>query len=44
VHETIPALINVLRDRGVELTRLATHHATLEDVFLNLTGRTLRDE
>jgi ABC-2 type transport system ATP-binding protein len=44
VHETIPALIGVLREHGVELTRLVTHHATLEDVFLHLTGRTLRDE
>jgi ABC-2 type transport system ATP-binding protein len=44
VHETVPALIGMLRDRGIELTQLATHHATLEDVFLHLTGRTLRDE
>jgi ABC-2 type transport system ATP-binding protein len=44
VHETVPALIGVLREQGVGLAQLATHHATLEDVFLNLTGRTLRDE
>jgi len=25
------------------LTRLSTHHATLEDVFVSLTGRQLRD-
>jgi hypothetical protein len=25
------------------LTSLSTHHATLEDVFVNLTGRHLRD-
>jgi ABC-2 type transport system ATP-binding protein len=44
IHETVPALIGLLRERGVELTELVTHHATLEDVFLHLTGRTLRDE
>jgi len=26
------------------LTALVTHHATLEDLFLSLTGRHLRDE
>jgi ABC-2 type transport system ATP-binding protein len=44
IHEAVPALMALLRDRGAELTQLATHHATLEDVFLHLTGRTLRDE
>jgi ABC-2 type transport system ATP-binding protein len=44
IHETVPALINLLRERRIELTELLTHHATLEDVFLHLTGRTLRDE
>jgi ABC-2 type transport system ATP-binding protein len=44
VHETVPSLMALLRDRGVELSELATHHATLEDVFLSLTGRHLRDE
>ena len=29
---------------GGTLTQLATHEATLEDVFLHLTGRSLRDE
>jgi ABC-2 type transport system ATP-binding protein len=44
VHETVPALLKLLNDRGAALTQLATHHATLEDVFLHLTGRSLRDE
>jgi ABC-2 type transport system ATP-binding protein len=44
IHETVPALIGLLRERGIELTELVTHHATLEDVFLHLTGRTLRSE
>jgi ABC-2 type transport system ATP-binding protein len=42
-HTAVPALLALLGREGVELTRLATHHATLEDVFLSLTGRSLRD-
>ena len=44
VHRTVPALLAVLAERGAEPTHLTTHHATLEDVFMALTGRTLRDE
>ena len=33
-----------LRRQGVQLTELRTHSATLEDVFVALTGRHLRDE
>ena len=43
-HEAMPALIILLRDRGAALTELTTHRATLEDVFIALTGRHLRDE
>ncbi|MSR35624.1 MAG: ABC transporter ATP-binding protein [Gemmatimonadetes bacterium] len=43
-HEAMPALISLLRDRGAALTELTTHRATLEDVFISLTGRHLRDE
>ena len=43
VHETVPALMQVLSGRGAVLSELATHHATLEDVFMSLTGRHLRD-
>ena len=42
-HTAVPALLALLGREGTELTRLTTHHATLEDVFLNLTGRSLRD-
>jgi hypothetical protein len=28
---------------GLQPSRLATHHATLEDVFVSLTGRALRE-
>jgi ABC-2 type transport system ATP-binding protein len=43
VHRAIPALLALLERRGAELSMLATHHATLEDVFVSLTGRQLRD-
>lgn len=43
VHRTVPALMALLERRGAELSLLATHHATLEDVFVALTGRHLRD-
>jgi ABC-2 type transport system ATP-binding protein len=43
-HTTVPALLALLAARQAPLTQLATHHATLEDVFLHLTGRSLRDE
>ncbi len=42
-HRAVPALMAELERRGVELTELVTHHATLEDLFLSLTGRHLRD-
>ncbi len=44
VHRAVPGLLAELQRRGVELTALVTHHATLEDLFLSLTGRHLRDE
>jgi ABC-2 type transport system ATP-binding protein len=43
-HTTIPALLNVVRERGWELAHLTTRHASLEDVFVRLTGRHLRED
>jgi ABC-2 type transport system ATP-binding protein len=43
-HLAIPALLAELARQRAELSSLTTHHATLEDVFVSLTGRTLRDE
>jgi len=43
-HLAIPALISCLRDAGVSLARLTTRHASLEDVFVTLTGRHLRED
>jgi ABC-2 type transport system ATP-binding protein len=43
-HATVPALLDRLRGNGVALSDLSTHRPTLEDVFVSLTGRHLRDE
>jgi len=43
-HEAMPALMTLLRERGAALTELTSHRTTLEDVFISLTGRHLRDE
>jgi ABC-2 type transport system ATP-binding protein len=44
LHRAVPALLDELKRQGVPLTELRTHSATLEDVFVTLTGRHLRDE
>jgi len=43
-HVAVPALLGLLQARGAELHRLTTRHVSLEDVFMHLTGRHLRDE
>jgi ABC-2 type transport system ATP-binding protein len=42
-HVTLPALLERTNRDGRSLARLATRHASLEDVFLALTGRRLHD-
>jgi len=42
LHRTLPALLTLLQQRQLELASLTTHHATLDDVFVSLTGRQLR--
>ena len=42
--EAVPALLLALESSGSKLEELSTRRATLEDVFLVLTGRELRDE
>jgi ABC-2 type transport system ATP-binding protein len=44
LHRAVPSLLDELRRQHVMLTELRTHSATLEDVFVGLTGRHLRDE
>jgi len=43
LHQTLPALLSLAQSRGAALTQLSTHQATLEDVFVTLTGRQLRE-
>jgi ABC-2 type transport system ATP-binding protein len=43
VAEALPALLGRLSELGLELRYLSTHEASLEDVFVHLTGRELRD-
>ena len=42
-HLLVPALLDELRARDLALTLLTTHSATLEDVFVTMTGRHLRE-
>jgi len=43
-HLTIPALLDAVEKHGSQLLHLTTRQASLEDVFVNLTGRRLREE
>jgi ABC-2 type transport system ATP-binding protein len=43
-HLTIPALLDAIQKQGSTLQHLTTRQASLEDVFVNLTGRHLREE
>ena len=44
LHLAVPALLAEVHRQGAQLTELRTHSATLEDVFVELTGRHLRDQ
>ena len=41
--EAVPRVIHVIEKSGAKLITLSTHEATLEDLFVSLTGRELRD-
>jgi ABC-2 type transport system ATP-binding protein len=43
-HVTIPALLDAVSQQGAKLLHLTTRQASLEDVFVRLTGRHLREE
>jgi ABC-2 type transport system ATP-binding protein len=43
-HLTIPALLDVIANDGHRLEHLSTRQASLEDVFVQLTGRHLRED
>lgn len=44
LHTTVPRIFAAIDAQGLTLTEFRTHSATLEDVFVALTGRNLRDE
>lgn len=44
LHQALPAVMSLLERRGRHLASLTTHHASLEDVFVSLTGRHIRDD
>ncbi len=44
LHTAVPRIFAALEEQGLHLSEFRTHSATLEDVFVQLTGRNLRDE
>jgi ABC-2 type transport system ATP-binding protein len=44
LHTTVPRIFAVLEEMDLQASEFSTHSATLEDVFVSLTGRNLRDE
>lgn len=44
LHTAVPRIFDTLTSLGLQLSEFRTHSATLEDVFVRLTGRNLRDE
>ena len=42
-HRALPALLDLVRLANIKIAGLTTRAATLEDVFVTLTGRHLRD-
>jgi ABC-2 type transport system ATP-binding protein len=44
LHLAVPRIFAALTEQGLHLSEFRTHSATLEDVFVRLTGRNMRDE
>ena len=44
LHTAVPQIFAALKSQGLHLIEFRTHSASLEDVFVRLTGRNLRDE
>jgi len=44
LHTAVPLIFAALDRQRLNLSEFRTHSATLEDVFVSLTGRKLRDE
>ena len=43
LHVALPKILDYFAAKGIVVTDLTTHRATLEDVFVSLTGRQLRE-
>jgi ABC-2 type transport system ATP-binding protein len=44
VGDRLPALVRALADAGVALSGIEVRRPTLDDVFLTVTGRSLRED
>jgi len=44
LHLAVPRIFTAITSQGLHLSEFRTHSASLEDVFVGLTGRNLRDE
>ena len=44
LHRALPGLLSLVAARGANLVHLSTRQATLDDVFLAFTGRSLRED
>jgi ABC-2 type transport system ATP-binding protein len=44
LHTTVPRIFAAVANQNLHLSEFRTHSASLEDVFVRLTGRNLRDE
>jgi len=42
--EALPKIFEIAREKGVKIVEMTYHQPTLNDVFLHLTGREMRDE
>jgi ABC-2 type transport system ATP-binding protein len=42
--EALPKIFEIAREKGVKIVEMTYHQPTLNDVFLHLTGREIRDE
>lgn len=42
--EALPKIFEIAREKGVKIVEMTYHKPTLNDVFLHLTGREIRDE
>jgi ABC-2 type transport system ATP-binding protein len=44
LHLAVPAVVKAVEAEGATLRKLTTRQSTLDDVFLSLTGHSLRED